>query len=202
MADPTATLPAGWTVEHDVPLDSLVEHPRNPRRGDVTRIEQSIRAHGFVDVVVAQTSSRCILHGNHRARVAASLGHTHAPVVLWADVDDATAHRLLLAYNRSADEADYDRALLLEITRDLLADDGGLVGSLYSDEDVDELRRLTGELSTDATDFLADFGKDDIENRRVHEWDPEAAGLDATFTLSFAFNGIERDRVVSVLNLA
>ena len=195
-------LPLGWSVELDVPLDSLSEHPRNPRKGDEDRIEQSIRAHGFVDVVVAQTSTRQILHGNHRARVAKRVGHERAPVVLWADVDDEEAMRLLLSYNRTSDESNYDRDVLLTLTRELAATTAGLDGSLYTDEDVDELRRLTGQLADDSTDFLRDLGSDDADGQKQHDWNRGDGGLDQLFTLSFPYTEPERDRVVEILAAA
>ena len=195
-------LPVGWTVETNVPLDTLIEHPRNPRRGDTKKIEASIKAHGFVDAVVAQVSTRHLLHGNHKSRVALKLGHTHAPVVLWADVDDDEAMRLLLAYNRAADESDYDRNELLAVTRALLDTDGGLDGSLFDTDDVDQLRRLTGELAEDSLDFLDDFGRNEPGAQKQHDWTREAGGLEQTFTLSFPYDETTRNRVMEILALA
>ena len=45
---------------------ALRPHPRNPRRGDVDAIEESIAENGFYGCVVAQRSTGYILAGNHR----------------------------------------------------------------------------------------------------------------------------------------
>lgn len=53
------------------PIDQLVEHPDNPRRGDEAAIDDSMAVHGFYGAVVVQASTRRIIAGNHRTRVAA-----------------------------------------------------------------------------------------------------------------------------------
>lgn len=99
-----------------VPIDELIPHPNNPRRGNLEVIKASIQKNGFYGAVVAQKSSRRILVGNHRWQAAKELKHKTVPVI-WVDVDDATALRILLVDNRANDLADdntHDLALMLE----------------------------------------------------------------------------------------
>ena len=124
------------------PIDQLVEHPDNPRRGDEAAIEESMAAHGFYGAVLVQTSTRRIIAGNHRTRVARRRGETTVPVLL-VDVDDDRARRLLLVDNRSNDLAGYDDAELARLLEELLAADDGLAGTGYDDR---ELARLLAEL--------------------------------------------------------
>lgn len=125
-----------------VRVDRLVPHPRNPRRGDVEAIRASIRAHGFYGTIVAQRSTGRILAGNHRWEAARAEGLGEVPVV-WVDVDDDTATRILLADNRTADLADYDNETLTELLSELRDFDGGngLHGTGYTPDDLDALIR-------------------------------------------------------------
>jgi ParB-like chromosome segregation protein Spo0J len=125
-------------TEHDltdrvVELDSLIEHPDNARRGDVTSIAASLEAHGQFAPIVVQASTRHVIKGNHTLRAARSLGWTTLSAVV-LDVDDDQARRILLADNRTSDLGTYDEASLT----DLLASLGGdLTGTGYDDGDLD-----------------------------------------------------------------
>lgn len=58
--------------------------------------------------------------------------------VIWVDVDDETAVRVLLADNRTNDVASYDNAVLAEILAELAAGPG-LEGTGYDGDDLDAL---------------------------------------------------------------
>ena len=90
---------------------ALRRHPENPRKGDVGAIGASIRANGFYGAVVAQRSTGYVLVGNHRYDSAVGEGLATLPV-LWLDVDDAAARRILAVDNRTNDLATYDEAAL------------------------------------------------------------------------------------------
>lgn len=137
-----------------VPTESLLAHPDNPRRGDVPAIVESIERNGFFDPLIVQQSTRFVLSGNHRRLAAIELGMGSVPVV-WVDVDDAVARRMLLAANRTNDLASYDVALLTELLAPM-ADDDGLAGTGY---DSDDLADFLAQLDTPDLDGLHDkFG--------------------------------------------
>lgn len=117
------------------PIDNLVEHPDNPRRGDEAAIEASMEAHGFYGAVLVQASTRRIIAGNHRTRVARRRGDATIPVLL-IDVDDDRARRILLVDNRSNDVATYDDRELARLLADL---DGDLAGTGFDDLDLEAL---------------------------------------------------------------
>lgn len=106
-----------------VPVGKLKEHPQNPRIGDVAVIDESIGANGWYGAIVAQKSTGFILAGNHRYRVAKSRGAKEVPVI-WRDVDDETAVRILLVDNKAADAGTYDEELLGELLSGLETLDG------------------------------------------------------------------------------
>lgn len=131
-------MPIAQSYDPAFPIDQLVEHPDNPRRGDEGAIEESMAAHGFYGAVLAQSSTRRIIAGNHRCRVAARRGEATVPV-LWLDVDDDRARRLLLVDNRTSDDATYDDRELARLLEDLAALDDGLIGTGYDPADLAKL---------------------------------------------------------------
>ena len=127
-----------------VATDRLINHPENPRRGDVEAVVASIRANGFYGALVVQRGTNHVVVGNHRLRAARSLGMTELPVA-WIDCDDDRARRILIADNRSSDLASWDDEALIALLNNM--DD--LDGTLFNDDD---LARLTAAM-TGPTDF-------------------------------------------------
>ncbi len=123
-----------------VGIGSLKPHPKNPRRGDVGAIEQSIKSHGFVGAIKAQKSTGHILAGNHSYKAAVAAGMTEIPVI-WLDVDNKEAVRIMLDDNAASDKGAYDRRELSGILAEL-ANEGTLHQTLYTSEDLSTL--ITG----------------------------------------------------------
>jgi hypothetical protein len=120
-----------------VPVSMLSTHPENPRIGDMRAIGESVAAHGFYGVLVAQRSTGRVLAGNHRLVAARAAGITELPVA-WLDVDDDEARRILLADNRATDLATYDDDALADLLASLESTEVGLEGTLYVDDDAAE----------------------------------------------------------------
>ena len=117
-----------------VPVDSLVEHPENARKGSVEDIVESLDENGEFAPLVVQKSTRYVLAGNHTLRAHRRTGATHVHIVE-VDVDDERARNILAAANRIADKGTYDldrlSALLSKID-----DTTGLAGTGYSADDL------------------------------------------------------------------
>ena len=141
-----------------VPIERLTPHPKNPRRGDVGAIGKSIAKNGFYGAVVAQTSTGHILAGNHRYEAAKREGATEVPV-LWIDVDDKTARRILLADNKTNDEAGYDDMALARVLEECRNDDDFL-GTGYTDADFEALmNRLSDKFEPASADEQGDLDR-------------------------------------------
>lgn len=126
----------------DTPVADLTVHPENPRQGDLPSIIQSIEANGWYGTLVAQKSTGFVLAGNHRLMAAKALNMETVPTY-WVDVDDATARRIMLADNRTAELATYnDDQLINLLTKQAEADD--LAGTGYEPNDVQDLVTLLG----------------------------------------------------------
>lgn len=127
--------------EEAVPVALLQEHPDNPRRGNDDALRSSVDALGFYGAVVVQRSTNRVLAGNTRLRVARAESAQTIPVV-WVDVDDVTAKKILLADNRVSDYAFYDNAALLELLVDVNTT-ADLLGTGYHADDLNALLNST-----------------------------------------------------------
>jgi len=134
-----STLPDILTedVQH-MPINRVRPHPANPREGDVGAIWESIQENGFFGALVVQESSGYILAGNHRWMAAKEAGMNEVPVI-YVDVGDERAMRILLADNRTNDVATYDGEQLADLLEHLESTDDGLAGTGYDGDALDDL---------------------------------------------------------------
>lgn len=121
-----------------VALDALHLHPRNVNQGDIGAIHGSIAHNGFYGAVIAQRSTGRILAGNHRYQAATQSKAETIPVI-WVDVDDEAALRILLADNRTTRLGHDDPAALAELLQEIQADTGTLDGTGYDGDALDQL---------------------------------------------------------------
>jgi len=153
---------ATYVRTDDVALGDLRPFPGNARRGDPAVILQSLVRNGqFRSLIVRDTGTGLVvLAGNHTLQ--ALLAHGPGPCGMtttvdgeelpcalcggqdWAPVarceivtcDDATATRINLVDNRSAELGGWDQEALAELIAGL---DGDLEGTGYTDADLDKL---------------------------------------------------------------
>lgn len=121
-----------------VPIDELEWHPANPRHGDIPMIQQSIEENDFYGSVEVQVSTKRVVSGNHRWQAAKAAGITEIPVI-WLDIDDEEAMRILLIDNRASDVATNDERQLADILLELQTTELGLAGTGYTEEDLEAL---------------------------------------------------------------
>lgn len=124
-----------------LPVDQLQTFERNPRRGDVAAIAESLARRGQYRPIVVNAGSHTgraneVLAGNHTLLAARRLGWSSIDVSL-VDVDTQAAAEIVAADNRLADLGDYDSAAL----HDLLASLDSLEGTGYLESDLDRLHR-------------------------------------------------------------
>lgn len=161
-------------------IADLVQHPRNAREGDVGAISESIKANGFYGAVVVQRSTRHILIGNHRVRAAAALGYQAVPV-LFVDVDDERALRILLSENRLNELASNNEEAVAKLLAELAPTAEGLAGTGY---DADALDDLLADLATaievaapERCPTCGQLVRDAAQLSKMHEALADAAGL-------------------------
>jgi len=133
-----------------VPLSELRRFPGNPREGDIGAISESLRVLGQYRPIVVNRRTNQILKGNHTAAAASALGWEEIAVV-WVDVNEVAATKIVVADNRISDKATYDNDLLVKS----LAKLDSLEGSGFDQEDVAELR--AGKDSTNPKESKSKF---------------------------------------------
>lgn len=134
-----------WDDVVRVPINSLTPHPRNPRRGNVPVIRESLDSLGqFRPIVVnVRDGKNVIVAGHHLWRAAQESGLDEV-LVLRVDVDEATHRRMMVIDNRSSDLGTYDDAALEALLLEVRAD-GGLDATGYSEADMARMFGRAGE---------------------------------------------------------
>jgi DNA modification methylase len=126
-----------------VAISALKRHPRNVNRGDLVAIGDSITENGFYGAVVAQRSTGYTLAGNHRYEAAQTAGLSEVPVI-WVDVDDDRALRILLVDNRTTRLGEDDQEALAVLLQQILSDSETLAGTGYDEAALDALLAEVG----------------------------------------------------------
>lgn len=157
------------TVE--IAVADLRPYHKNPRRGDVTAIAESLAVSGQYRAIVVNKGTKTkrkfeVLAGNHTYLAAQSLGWSHVAAHL-VDVNDNAAAKIVAADNRTADLADYDDAVLLELLQSL----DNLEGTGYEDGDVDAL------LSALEGGDDSDEGAEKVKFKDKSEWEATSRRL-------------------------
>lgn len=140
-----------------VPIKSLRPYARNPRRGNLQFIIDSLRHHGQYKPILARSGTNEVLAGNHTMAAAKELGWEHI-AVQHIDVTHDQAARIVLADNRTSDLGTYDDEQLLQLLDVLSQEDDGLTGTGYTDEDLDRLADLLNDDDLDEPDKEPDDG--------------------------------------------
>ena len=153
MSEKNPKIIAGETTL--VPIGMLKGYDKNPRKGNVKAIAESLQINKQYRPIVVQQSSKKILAGNHTWKAAKELGWDEIAVV-FVDVNDEEAKRIVLADNRTNDLADYDNQILAELLRDL----GDSGGTGYSEQDMQALLNATLSSMDEIADASNQMGED------------------------------------------
>jgi hypothetical protein len=159
-----------------LPLDKLVEAPRNPKQHSLEEIKASMRRFGFVAVpAINETTGRLVAgHGRKEALVEMQAAGEPPPQRIrvknkaWlvpvlrgvAFATDAEAEAYLLADNRLTEIGGNDEAVLAQILADLKEHVGGLQGVGYNDEDVARILKSADPSSVEFPEFGEDAAND------------------------------------------
>ena len=117
-----------------VPIRQLHTYARNPRRGHLESIKESLERNGQYRPIVVNRRTMEVLAGNHTLEAAHQLGWDEIAVT-FVDADEERAKRIVLADNRTSDLAGYNPEALAE----LLAELPELSGTGYDEDDLDAL---------------------------------------------------------------
>jgi ParB-like chromosome segregation protein Spo0J len=138
-----------------VPIRDLNFYYKNARRGDVEKVAESLDANKQYKPIVVNRGTITgrpneILAGNHTVKGAKKLSWRHVDV-MWVDLDEEQARRIVLADNGTTDDAGYDTALLAELLETQRNEVGNLIGTTYADE---VLGKLMVEMNRDPLESI------------------------------------------------
>jgi DNA modification methylase len=147
MPDRLPQIPEDLALDYR-PVECLIPYARNARThsdAQVALIAGSIREFGFTNPVLVDGANG-IIAGHGRVLAARQLGLATVPVIELGHLSEAQRRAYILADNRLAEQAGWDREMLALELGDLQLDrfDLGLTGF-----DDDELDRLLAELGTE-----------------------------------------------------
>lgn len=127
-----------------VGIETVQPHPMNARRGDVSKIEQSLRQHGQYVPIVVHDATGHILKGNHTHRVMREkLGRSHI-LATFVSCTEEQALAILAVDNKTTDGAGYDDESLLALLEQLNGSD--MLGAAgYLESEMDDLVALLEE---------------------------------------------------------
>tara|TARA_R110000824_G_scaffold111857_1_gene260659 strand:+ start:4969 stop:5520 length:552 start_codon:yes stop_codon:yes gene_type:complete len=103
-----------------VSIEKITPWERNPRMNEhiIQQVAVSIQQFGFLNPIIAQTSTSKIIAGHSRYKAAKKLGLATIPVI-WADLSDDKAKAYAIADNKLGELASWDEDLLIELLREL-----------------------------------------------------------------------------------
>lgn len=130
----------------------LNEYHNNPRKGNVDLIAESLSKYGQYKPITVNKNTGEILAGNHTFRAAKQLGWKHIDIV-YVDVDDVTAAKIVAIDNRASDTGEYDNKALLDLL-DQLPD---LEGSGYNFDEYDDLKAQIQETDLPNLSAVRDY---------------------------------------------
>lgn len=189
---PTIDPPTPITGTQDLLVGELSPYHRNPRRGNIDAIAESLQVNGQYRAIVVNVGTHTgrpleVLAGNHTLAAAKQLGWSTITATT-VDVDDLAAARIVAADNRTADLGGYDDQVLADLLQQLADDDMGLDGTGYTDDALEALLALNaGPVDLDA--LAEEYGepRDDdhhvsvrlsLESITASRWDEHRRGWD------------------------
>ena len=135
-----------------VSVDAIKPYPKNPRRGNVKLIAESLAEYGQYKPITVNKATNEILVGNHTYAAAKSLGWKEIDVT-YVEVDEATAAKIVLIDNRASDLSAYDNNALLELLERL----DSLEHTGYGDDEFDDvLARIEEEKTPSVKEAITD----------------------------------------------
>ena len=149
-----------------VDVDSLVEFPDNPRTSNLDGIKESIKKHGQYRPLTVNKNNNQILTGNHTWLAMKELGIKDC-AVMFVDVDELSAKKIVLVDNRANELATYDKEIMVDLLTEFM-ELGKLLGTGYSADEVDDILAGLDEVSiTDFEEFQGGYALSDEELAEV-----------------------------------
>lgn len=122
-----------------VTISEIDPHPENANIGNLDAIKESIQVNGYYAPMIVQASTGYILAGNHRYAAAKELGYEMVPVI-YVDVDDEEAKRIMVADNRTTRLGHDDDEALARLLTEIGESEQGLMGTGFTHAELQTLQ--------------------------------------------------------------
>ena len=129
------------------PLNQIQPHPKNARKGNTKLIAESLKENGQYKPIIVDAKTGNILAGNHTYKAACELGWDTINTIKLPNLTAKQATKILLADNRTSDEATYDYDQLTQLI-DEIRDDLEGTGWTVDDIPTGMIDQETGQEST------------------------------------------------------
>lgn len=148
-----------------VPLSALTPSSRNPRthsEKQLKQIERSISRFGWTNPLLADEAGR-VIAGHGRLEAARRLGMAEVPVIRIEHMTEAEKRAYVIADNRLAETAGWDREMLAIELKELIEIEGIDLDVTVTGFDTPEIDILIGELTRphDENDLADEFSPPD-----------------------------------------
>ena len=141
-----------------VSVDELKAYPKNPRRGNIKLIAESLAEYGQYKPIVVNSVNNEILVGNHTFEAAKTLGWKEIDVT-YIEADAETAAKIVLIDNRASDLSGYNNNALLELLERL----DSLEHTGYGDDEFDDvLAKIEEEKTPSVKEAITKNNLDEI----------------------------------------
>lgn len=149
-------------------VNSLKEFPDNPRVSNLEPIKISIEKHGQYRPLTVNKNTNEILTGNHTWLAMKELGIQQCDV-MFVDVDEITAKKIVLVDNRANELATYDKEIMVDLLSEFM-ELGKLLGTGYSADEVDDIISAVEEVNiTEFEEFTGGYALTEEEIAEVQE---------------------------------
>ncbi len=184
-----------------VPMADLTPYYRNPRKGDLDALVESLKIHAQYRPIVVNRGTKTdrpneIAAGNHTYHAAKKLQWKKIAAT-WIDVDEETLTRIVLVDNRTSDLGEYYDRELATMLEELHMTGEKLAGSGYTQMDAKLLLERIGEPDA-AASFLDEF-TGQLPTRESLIWTAEGKEM---VKLQFVLTVTERHTVLTALEVA
>lgn len=171
-----------------VDIDTLIELPGNPRKGNVDAIIASYREFGQLKPIVIKPNgdgTSTVIAGNHQVKACRLMGWTHIAAVPF-EADESRAVAFALTDNKISELGHTDQTLAADLLFDVIDDYGDLMEDLgwdsfeiaYIEEQIERTEPIIGGESKEfippviqsavniGEKLLASFVKEDADGER------------------------------------
>lgn len=140
-----------------VPIETIETHPRNPRRGDLPLLAESLDSFGQTRPIVVQPATGYIVAGNHTYRAAVEvLAWSHIAIIR-PELEPDEYEQYLLMDNKASDASEYDEEVLIPILQ-RLHDTGDFQHTGWDAEQADDFIKSTDHIArTEEQEFQGGY---------------------------------------------